>query len=92
MIAAREDQFHSLDTEKVGAHLGGRPKRLRQSFDKLIASLPSDVQVDALRTGIVLSAPRTFAYITVQAAGEPATRRARIWTRLTRHCGFDLCA
>ena len=36
------------------------------SFDKLIGSLPSDVQVEALRTVIVLTARRTFSFITVQ--------------------------
>jgi hypothetical protein len=64
---AREDQFHSHDTVDVDAHFAGRPERLRVSFDKLIGSLPSDVQVEALRTVIVLSARRTFSFITVQA-------------------------
>jgi hypothetical protein len=64
---ARDDQFHSHDTDDVDAHFVGRPERLRESFDKLICSLPSDVQVEALRTVIVLSARRTFSYITVQA-------------------------
>jgi hypothetical protein len=64
---AREDQFHSHDTEDVDAHFAGRPERLRESFDKLMGSLPSDVQAEALRTVIVLSARRTFAYITVQS-------------------------
>jgi Domain of unknown function (DUF5655) len=64
---AREDQFHSHDTVDVDAHFGGRPERLRVSFDKLIGSLPSDVQVEALRTVIVLSARRTFSFITVQS-------------------------
>jgi hypothetical protein len=37
------------------------------TFDKLVASVPSDVHVEALRTVIVLSARRTFSFITVQA-------------------------
>jgi Domain of unknown function (DUF5655) len=41
------------------------------SFDKLIGSLPSDVQIEALRTVIVLSARRTFSFVTVQAQGLP---------------------
>lgn len=64
---ALEGQFHSHDTEDVDSHFAGRPARLRESFDELIASLPSDVQVEALRTVIVLSARRTFSYIIVQA-------------------------
>jgi hypothetical protein len=64
---ARDDQFHSHDTVDVDAHFAGRPERLRVSFDKLRGSLPSDVQVEALRTVIVLSACRTFSFITVQA-------------------------
>jgi hypothetical protein len=63
---ARDDQFHSHDTVGVDAHFAGRPERLRVSFDKLIGSLPSDVQVEALRTVIVLTARRTFSFITVQ--------------------------
>jgi hypothetical protein len=62
------DQFHSHDTEDIDAHFAGRPERLRHSFDKLIGSLPPDVQVEALRSVIVLSARRTFSYVTVQAA------------------------
>jgi hypothetical protein len=64
---AHEGQFHSHDTEDVDGPFAGRPERLRESFDKLVASLPSDVQVEALRTVIVLSALRTFSYIIVQA-------------------------
>ena len=64
---AREGQFHSHDTEDVDTFFAGRPERLRESFDKLIESLPSDAQVGALRSVIVLSAGRTFAYVTVQA-------------------------
>ena len=64
---AREDQFHSHDTVDVDAHFAGRPERLRVSFDKLIASLPPDVRVEALRTVIVLTTRRTFSFITVQA-------------------------
>ena len=64
---ARGEQFHSHDTEDVDVHFARRPERLRESFDKLISSLPSDVQVEALRSVIVLSARRTFAYTIVQA-------------------------
>ncbi len=64
---ARHDQFHSHDTEDLDAHFAGRPEHLRESFDKLVGSLPSDVQVEALRSVIVLSARRTFSYVTVQA-------------------------
>ena len=64
---ARDDQLHSHDTVGVDAHFAGRPEPLRQSFDKLVGSLPSDVQVEALTSVIVLSARRTFAYIVVQA-------------------------
>jgi hypothetical protein len=64
---ARGGQFHSHDTQILDTHFAGRPERLRESFDKLMASLPSDVQVEPLRTVIVLSARRTFSYITVQA-------------------------
>jgi Domain of unknown function (DUF5655) len=64
---ARDEQFHSHDTEDVDVHFAGRPEGLRESFDKLLRSLPSDVQVEALRSVIVLSARRTFAYATVQA-------------------------
>jgi predicted transport protein len=63
---ARENQFHSHDTVGVDAHFAGRPERLRESFDKLIGSLPSDVQVEALTSVIAISARRTFAYIVVQ--------------------------
>jgi hypothetical protein len=51
----REHQFHSHDTEDLDAHLAGRPARLRESFDKLIESLPSDVGVEALRSVVVLT-------------------------------------
>jgi hypothetical protein len=64
---AREDQFHSHETEEVDGHFAGRPERLRESFDELVASLPPDVQVEALRSVIVLSARRTFSYVVVQA-------------------------
>jgi Domain of unknown function (DUF5655) len=64
---AHEGQFHSHDTVDVDGHFAGRAEQLRVSFDKLIGSLPSDVQVEALRTVIILSARTTFAFITVQA-------------------------
>ena len=63
---ARENQFHSHETEEIDAHFVGRPDRLRQSFDKLLEALPSGFQVEPLRSVIVLSAGRTFAYVTVQ--------------------------
>lgn len=64
---AHEDQFHSHDTVDVDAHFTGRPARVRASFDRLIGSLPSDVQVEPLRSVIVLSAHTTFSFITVQS-------------------------
>jgi hypothetical protein len=64
---ARHDQFHSHDTEELDAHFADRPERLRESFERIVGSLPSDVQVEPLSSVIVLSARRTFAYITVQA-------------------------
>jgi hypothetical protein len=64
---AREDQFHSHDTAELDAHFAGRPGRLRESFDELVGSLPTDVQIEPLRSVIMLSAGRTFAYVTVQA-------------------------
>ena len=64
---ARGDQFHSHATRDLDAHFAGRPEQLRAAFDKLVASLPSDVHVEALRTVIILSARRTFSFITVQA-------------------------
>jgi hypothetical protein len=62
-----KDQFHSHDTVDLDAHFAGRPDRLREAFAALIASLPPDVEVDALRSVIVLSARTTFSFITVQA-------------------------
>ena len=64
---AREDQFHSHDTVAVDAHFAGRPPPLRATFDELIASLPEDVEVRALRTVIILSAATTFAFVNVQS-------------------------
>jgi hypothetical protein len=64
---AREDQFHSHDTEDVDAHFAGRPGHLRESFDILVGLLPSDVRIEPLRTVIVLAARGTFAYVTVEA-------------------------
>ena len=37
------------------------------SFDELIASLPAEVQVEALRTVIVLSARTNFSFVAAQA-------------------------
>jgi hypothetical protein len=51
----------------LDAHFAGRPERLREAFDKLIESLPADVEVDLLRSVIILSAGTTFSFITVQA-------------------------
>jgi hypothetical protein len=65
---ARHDQCHSHDTEELDGQLADRPERLRESFDKIVGSLPSDVQVEPLSSVIVLSAQRTFAYITVQGS------------------------
>ena len=64
---ARADQFHSHETVDVDAHFVGRPELLRKSFDKLVGWLPSDVQIQALQTVVVLGAPSTFSFITVQA-------------------------
>jgi hypothetical protein len=64
---AREDQFHSHDAVEVEAHFTGRPGPLRASFDRLVGSLPSDVQIEPLRSVIVLCAHTTFAFITVQS-------------------------
>jgi hypothetical protein len=64
---AREDQFHSHETVAVDAHFAGRPSQLRAAFDELTASLPEDVEVQALRTVIILSAPTTFSFVTVQS-------------------------
>ena len=64
---AHEDQFHSHDTVDIDAHFTGRPAHMRASFDRLIGSLPSGVQVEALRSVIVLSAHTTFSFITVQS-------------------------
>jgi Domain of unknown function (DUF5655) len=64
---AREDQFHSHETAAVDAHFAGRPPQLRAAFDRLIASLPGDVEIQPLRTVIILSAPTTFSFVTVQS-------------------------
>jgi hypothetical protein len=64
---AHEDQFHSHDIVGVDAHLTGRPARVQASFDRLIGSLPPGVQVEPLRSVIVLSARTTFSFITVQS-------------------------
>ena len=64
---AHEDQFHSHDTVDVDAHFAGRSGRLREAFNKLIGSLPSDVRVEALRSVIVVSAHTTFSYVVVQS-------------------------
>src|SRR5262249_49348573 len=61
---AHADQFHSHDTVDVDDHFTGRAAPLRESFDRLIESLPSGVQVKALQTVIVLSAPKTFSFVT----------------------------
>jgi hypothetical protein len=64
---ARDNQSHSHDTTGVDVHFAGRRRSLREAFDKLIGSLPTDIQVDPLTSVIVLSAQRTFAYVVVQA-------------------------
>ncbi len=64
---ARDDQFHSHDTVAFDAHFAGRPPPLRAAFDELIASLPEDVEIRALRTVIILSAMTTFSFVTVQS-------------------------
>ena len=64
---ARHNEFHSHDTVEVDVHFVGRPEQLRASFDEIAASLPRDVRVEALKSVIVLSARRTFAFITVRS-------------------------
>jgi hypothetical protein len=61
-----EGQFHSHDVVGVDRHFAGRPAELRTTFDTLVAALPADVRIDALKTGIVLAARATFCYVVVQ--------------------------
>jgi hypothetical protein len=64
---AHEDQFHSHDTVDLDAHFTGRPAHLRAFFDRLVASVPSGVRVEPLRSVIVLSGHTTFSFVTVQS-------------------------
>ena len=59
-------QFHSHDVVGVDRHFAGRPAVLRTAFDTLVAVLPADVRIDALKTAIVLAAHATFCYVVVQ--------------------------
>jgi Domain of unknown function (DUF5655) len=61
-----DGQFHSHDVVGVDRHFAGRPAELRTAFDTLVAALPADVRIDALRTAIVLAARATFCYVVVQ--------------------------
>jgi Domain of unknown function (DUF5655) len=63
---ASEGQFHSHDLVAVDGHFAGRPAGLRAAFDTLVAALPADVHIDALKTVIVLAARTTFCYVVVQ--------------------------
>ena len=61
-----EGQFHSHDVVDVDRHFAGRAAELRTAFDTLVAALPADVRIDALKTAIVLAARATFCYVVVQ--------------------------
>jgi hypothetical protein len=63
---ASEGQFHSHDVVGLDRHFAGRSAGLRTAFDTLIAALPADVHIDALKTAIILAARTTFAYVVVQ--------------------------
>jgi Domain of unknown function (DUF5655) len=63
---ASEGQFHSHDLVGVDRHFAGRPAELRAAFDALVAALPADVDIDGLKTVIVLAARTTFCYVLVQ--------------------------
>jgi hypothetical protein len=63
---ASEGQFHSHDVVDVDRHFTGRPAQLRAAFDALVAALPADVDIDGLKTVIVLAARTTFCYVVVQ--------------------------
>ena len=63
---ASEGQFHSHDVVDLDRHFAGRPAELRTAFDTLVAALPADVHIDALKTAIVLAARTTFCYVVVQ--------------------------
>jgi predicted transport protein len=63
---ASEGQFRSHDVTGLDPHFAGRPAELRTAFDTLVAALPADVHIDALKTAIILAARTTFAYVVVQ--------------------------
>jgi hypothetical protein len=63
---ASEGQFHSHDLVDVDQHFARRPAELRAAFDAVVAALPADVHIDALKTVIVLAARTTFCYVVVQ--------------------------
>ena len=63
---ATEGQFHSHDRVDVDRHFAGGPAELRAAFDTLVAALPADVDIDGLKTVIVLAARTTFCYVVVQ--------------------------
>jgi hypothetical protein len=63
---ASEGQFHSHDVVDLDRHFAGRPAELRTAFDALVAALPADVHIDALKSAIILAAHTTFCYVVVQ--------------------------
>jgi hypothetical protein len=63
---ASDGQFHSHDVVDLDRHFAGRPAELRTAFDTLVAALPADVHIDALKSAIVLAARTTFCYVVVQ--------------------------
>jgi hypothetical protein len=63
---ASEGQFHSHDVVDLDRHFAGRPVELRTAYDTLVAALPADIHIDALKTAIVLAARSTFCYVVVQ--------------------------
>ena len=65
---ASEAQFHSHDVVDLEGHFAGRPPELGAAFNKLVASLPSDVRLDPLKTAIILAARTTFSFVIVRAA------------------------
>jgi hypothetical protein len=53
-------------TSPADPRRAGQPAGLRTPFDTLVAALPADVRIDALKTAIVLAAHATFCYVVVQ--------------------------
>jgi hypothetical protein len=63
---ASEGQLHSHDVVDLDRHFAGRATELRTTFDTLVAALPADVHIDALKSAIILAARTTFCYVVVQ--------------------------